>query len=120
MMKKVNKRGFMGQLSPLAIALVVFATVIVVGMVVISNLTASVSSCPAGYNWSQSANLCANNTAIGFGNTTGSGGAVNGVYLLGQMGSTSGGLASWAPAIIAIAIGVLVIGAISSIGSKKY
>jgi hypothetical protein len=86
------KRGFFGNLSALAIALVVFAVIIVVGSVVLTNLSNAVGA--------------------GTANTTG-------YYLLGQLGSTSGGLASWTPAIIAIAIGVLVIGAISSIGSKS-
>jgi len=79
------------QLGGLAIGVVVFALVVVVGAVVLTNLQTSVGS----------------NTTAG----------QNAGYALTQLGST--GLLGWLPAIIAIAIGALVIGYfISGFGKK--
>jgi len=46
-----------------------------------------------------------------FGNATGGTANTTVQYLLTQLGSTGGGLASWTPAIIAIAVGLLFLGA---------
>jgi hypothetical protein len=87
-----NKKGFFDNLAALAIGIGVFAIAIVVVSVVLTNLGTAVG---AG---------TANETAA---------------YLVGKLGSGTGGLATWAPAVIALAIGVLFIGAIGSIWAKK-
>ena len=69
------------QLTALGYGIVVFAIVIGIGTIVLQNF---------------------GNAAGGTANTTA-------VYLLGQLGSS--GLAGWTPAIIAIAVGLLFLGA---------
>ena len=79
------------QLGGLAIGIVIFALVVVVGSVVLANLETSVGSSSAA--------------------------GQNAEFALTQLGST--GLLGWLPAVIAIAIGALVIGYfISGFGKK--
>ena len=80
------------QLVVVAIALVTFALIIGVGVVVLNEFGDSVG---------------------GTANTTTQ-------YLLGKLGEGSGGLAAWTPAIIALIIGVLFIGAIMGLRGRKY
>ena len=54
-----------------------------------------------------------------FGDAVGGTANVTTVYLQDQLGSTSG-LASWSPAIIALAVGMLFLGAFLSKGSRNY
>jgi len=77
-------------LSGLAIGLVVFTIVIVIGIVVIQNLGNSVGG-------------AANTTAA---------------TMQGYLGTSNGGLGSWTLAIIALAVGMLFIGAL--MGKRKY
>jgi hypothetical protein len=77
-------------LSGLAIGLVVFTIVITVGIVVITNL----------------------------GNSVGGSANVTASTLAGYLGTSSGGLGSWTLAIIALAVGMLFIGAL--MGKRKY
>jgi hypothetical protein len=76
-------------LTALGYGLVVFAIIIGVGSVVLFN----------------------------FGNATGGTANTNVQYLLGQLGSS--GLAGWTPAIIAITVGLLFLGAFMVRGGKK-
>jgi len=76
-------------LTGLGYGLVVFAVIIGVGSVVLNN----------------------------FGNAVGGTANTNTQYLLTQLGS--GGLAGWTPAIIAMAIGLLFLGAFMLKGGKK-
>jgi hypothetical protein len=88
--------------------MVTFAIIIVIGMVVVGKLNAAVSGCNSSspiYN--TSSNTCVN--ASGTVGNTPSDAATAGYYLNGQLGQN--GLASWSPAIIALAIGMLFIGA---------
>ena len=90
---KLAKKGMFDNLAALAIGIIIFTVVIVTGSVVVSNLGDAVGG---------TANVTAQ-------------------YLLLKLGSSSGGLASWTPAIIALAIGVLFIGAFAGgFGKKKY
>ena len=77
------------QISGLAYGLVIFAVIIGVGSVILSN----------------------------FGNSTGGTSNTNVQYLLTQLGS--GGLAGWAPAIIAVSVGVLFLGAFAIGGLRR-
>lgn len=78
------------QLSGLAYGLIIFAIIIGVGTIVLYN----------------------------FGNTVGGDANTTVQYLMGKLGSTSGGLASWTPAIVAIAVGLLFLGAFA-FGKKR-
>jgi len=54
-----------------------------------------------------------------FGNATGGTANTTVQYLLTQMGSTSGGLASWTPAIIAVSVGFLFLAMFGFGGRRK-
>lgn len=85
----MDKKGFMNQLSGMALAVITVAVIIGVGLVVLTNLGNSVGG-------------TANSTIV---------------TVSGYLGTSSGGLASWIPAIIAIVIGLLIIAGFSG---KKY
>jgi hypothetical protein len=76
-------------LTNLGYSLVVFAIIIGVGSVVLYN----------------------------FGNASGGTANTNVQYLLGQLGQS--GLAGWTPAIIAISVGILFLGAFMTKGGRK-
>lgn len=78
-----------GDLQALGLGLVVFAIIIGVGSVVLFN----------------------------FGNATGGSANTNVQYLLGQLGQS--GLAGWTPAIIAISVGLLFLGAFLFKGGRR-
>jgi len=78
-----------GDLTGLGNGLVVFAIIIGVGSIVLFN----------------------------FGNAAGGTANTNTTYLLGQLGQS--GLAGWTPAIIAISVGLLFLGAFMTKGGKK-
>lgn len=79
------------QLTGLGYGIIVFAILIGVGSIVLFN----------------------------FGNSTGGVANTNIQYMLTNLGSTNGGLASWTPAIIAISVGLLFLGAFMVGGSKR-
>ena len=105
-------------LTNLGYGLVLFAIIIGVGSVILYNFGGAVGSCPtatcgATASWNSTDGTCWNATA-----TCGSpeGTAYdNSFYLLGQLGES--GLAGWTPAIIAISVGILFLGAFL-IGNK--
>ena len=93
-------------LTGLGYGLVIFAVTIGVGSVILINFGGSVAECnDAGYSYDADLELCSNGTdtatPTGYGYT-------NTNYLTGQLGSS--GLAGWAPAIIAVSVGVLFLG----------
>jgi len=95
-------------LSGMTMGIVVFAVLAVVGTVVLSGLNSSMG-CASGYTFNNSVGTCyetANTSHIVTANTQG----VTGYYMMGQLGSTSGGLASYAPALIAVGVGAIFIG----------
>lgn len=80
------------QLTALGLGLVVFALIIGVGSIVLQQ----------------------------FGNAVGGTANDTVVYLQGKLGEDSGGLASWTPAIIALSVGLLFIGALMVGKGRKY
>ena len=105
-------------LTGLALGIVIFAITIGVGVVVLGKFSASVDSCG-----SNAGDLLVYNQTDGFcSNSTDSGVQVQGTAtttvraLEGEMGTT--GLAGWTGAIIALAVGLLFIGAL--MGKRKY
>ena len=92
-------------LNVLAYGLVSFAILIGVGSIVLINFGGSVASCAeAGQVYNSTLELCANSTdtatPVGTSYTTVK-------YLANYLGTQSGGLANWTPAIIAISVGFL-------------
>jgi len=99
----------------LGYGIIVFAILIGVGSVVLFNFGGSVASCPtSGFSWNATTATCTNSTGS---SETPTGAAYdNTFYLMGQLGES--GLAGWTPAIIAISVGLLFLGAFMIGGSK--
>ena len=101
-------------LQGLGYGVISFAVIIGVGTVVLARLGGSIADCDnigtSVFAYNYTLEKCANqsNTAVGAYTPT-SAGWVNTKYLWGQLGST--GLAGWTPAIIALTVGMLFIGA---------
>jgi len=108
-------------LTALGYGLVVFAIIVGVGSIVLYNFGGATGcSATTGYpNWNSTTNKCYETGNVS--NTTDPSGAsyTNTNYLLGQLGQS--GLAGWTPAIIAISVGLLFLGAflIGKGGSKS-
>ena len=101
-------------LSSLGYGLVVFAIIVGVGSIVLYNFGGATATCASGFSWNSSTGNCWNGTD----SATPTGAAyTNTNYLLGQLGSS--GLAGWTPAIIAISVGLLFLGAFLIGGNKK-
>ena len=95
------------QLTALGYGITVFAIVIGVGVVVLGGFTSATACNTAPFTtYNATNNVCANGTYNSIAVNTG--GATT-YYLMGQMGTS--GLASWTPAIIAISVGILFLGA---------
>ena len=95
------------KLSGLAMGIVTFAVIIGVGSIVLSKFGDAVSQCGTGLNaenlsWRDSTGLCVNSTSS---TSAASTSATTTHYLNTQLGTS--GLAGWAPAIIAFAVGTL-------------
>lgn len=109
-------------LQALGYGLVVFSVIIGVGTVVLVNFggstanCAGLTSCGTGGVWNSTGETCSNATSSSCG-TPNTASYTNTNYLTTQLGS--GGLAGWTPAIIAIAIGLMFLGAFMVRGSKK-
>jgi len=100
-------------LTGIAMGIVIFAITIGVGSVVLTKFGDSIAACPAGQPYSADYQQCTNATT----NTTPSNGAFTSTTsLIADLGT--GGLAGWTSAIIALAVGLLFIGAL--MGKRKY
>jgi hypothetical protein len=107
------------QLTALGYGIIVFAILVGVGSVVLYNFGTSVSNCPTTSPTFNATNgVCTNSSGGGTIVTPGTA-YQNVAYLTRNLGSTNGGLASWTPAIIAISVGLLFLGAFMINGSKK-
>ena len=100
------------ELSGMTLGIIIFAVLAVVGTVVLSGLGSAVG-CPSGYTLNTSFTtgtgacyLTTNSSVTADANTQGT----TSIYLRGQLGSSSGGLASYAPALIAVGVGAIFIG----------
>ena len=104
------------QLVVLGWTIIVFAIVLGVGTVVLEKLGSAVSSCPTAYpTYNVTSQYCQNSS----GATVSPSSATSSInYMNTNLGSSSG-LASWTPAVIALAIGLLFIGAFMLNRSKK-
>lgn len=101
-------------LTALGYGLVVFSVIIGVGTVVLVNFGGSTAQCAATYTYNRTLEKCWNGsdsadpTGTAYSNTN---------YLTGQLGSS--GLAGWTPAIVAISVGLLFLGAFLIKGGRK-
>ena len=104
-------------LSGLGYGIITFAIIIGIGTVVLHNFGGAVATCATGYSWNTTLDLCQNTTNFSQTATpTGSWTNVN--YMSGQLGSS--GLAGWTPAIIALIVGMLFLGAFMTRGKKRF
>ena len=117
-------------LSALGYGIVVFAVVIMVGVVILPQFGEATLECPTGFTLNLSGSK---NSATACCNTTTGTGICKGInathmvdqyganatstYIIGQLGSS--GLAGWTPVIIALSIGILFLGLFMSGGLGK-
>jgi len=107
-------------LSSLAIAIVVFAISIGVGIVVLTKFADTTAVCATGftYNSSVGARECVNDTnSSDTASATGTAYTTVGTTLIGDTNGL-GALVTWVGAIIALVVGMLFIGAL--MGEKRY
>jgi len=103
-------------LTGLGYGIIVFAVLVGVGSIVMFNFGNSVGLCATGYTVNSVSGKCLNSTGGDPTDPTGAAWTTTN-YLLGQLGSS--GLAGWTPAIIAISVGLLFLGAFMVGGKKK-
>jgi len=116
-------------LQVLGIGIIGFAIIVGVGVVVLQKFSEGVAGCGTGYTYNENASgyeftvnrCCADDTAdcgtVGTNSTPASSGATTTSYLNTQMGTT--GLAGWTPAIVALSVGLLFLGAFM-LKRRKY
>ena len=108
-------------LQGLALGIIGFAIIIGVGVVVLDNFGDATASCSTVGGGTATYNVTQNKCVNGSGTTANpvNDAWVSTDYLNTQMGTT--GLAGWTPAIVALSVGLLFLGAfIMRGGSKKY
>ena len=114
----------MNSLIALGLGIVVFALIVGTGLVVMANFASSVAECPTGYAWNTngtvtfSADTCCLTGGVdctSAGNHTSA--SQGSQSLVTQSGYMQSNLVTWIPAIIALGIGLLFIGAL--MGKKK-
>lgn len=109
----------MNALIALGLGIIVFALIVGTGLVVMSNFASSVAECPAGFTWKTNGttiftqDTCCNSTGgttcVGANASTASEGSQS---LITQSGYIQNNLVTWIPAVIALGIGLLFIGAL--------
>ena len=112
----------MNALIGLGLGIVIFALIAGVGLVVMANFATAVSDCPTGYTWNANGSgtimgvdTCVNDSvnlpseAVGANITDASEGSQS---LITNSGYIQSNLVTWIPAIIALGIGLLFIGAL--------
>lgn len=96
------------KLTGLGIGIMVFAIVIGVTTITLTNFSGAVATCASGFTWNNSVGNCQNTT--GSTSTPTNSAYTNVAYMNTQTGTT--GLAGWTPAIVAFSVGMLFIGGI--------
>lgn len=102
-------------LAALALGIIVFAIVIGVGLLVLHRFSGAVAECKLGYTFNYTANTCCMDNATTCTGTVNASTPTNAGYtntqgMITHLGSS--GLAGWTAAIIALAVGLLFIGAL--------
>jgi len=109
------------QLTGLGLGLVIFAMIVGVGSIVLQQFNTSMACLDAEYKYyNASSGDCMNSTTDNY-TATDAGDAGDTIfYMQGKIGEGSGGLASWTPAVIALSVGLLFIGALMIKKGRQY
>lgn len=116
----------MNALVALGLGIIIFALIVATGLVVIQQFGTAVSQCPAGYSYNTNGstvyttNLCYNNTSPGSTGTNVTSPSSATVTTTTIIGYVQSNLVTWIPAIIALGIGLLFIGALMGKKGTKY
>ena len=94
------------QITALGYGVVVFAVVLGAGTVVLTSFGQATAGCTTSFTWNATSETCMNSSGSSLTSTAS---LTNVKYLGTQLGTT--GLAGWTPAVIAVAIGLLFLGA---------
>ena len=115
----------MNALIALGLGIIVFALIVATGLIVMNQFGVAVANCPTGYayNTNGSTTFTDNNCCLTGGTTCSTAGNFTGestatANLQTMMGYMQNNLVTWIPAIIALGIGLLFIGAL--MGKNKY
>jgi len=118
----------MNALIALGLGIVIFALVIGVGLIVLTNFSTASTPCGTGFTYQAnssgnlvSTNLCCKNDAAvcaGATNSTTPGTTTTTIYNI--SGYMQNNLVTWIPAIIALGVGLLFIGALMGRNKGKY
>jgi hypothetical protein len=111
-------------LAAMTLGIVVFAVLAVVGIVILGNLGTATAGCADApfsggtpYLYNSSSGLCYNATGITLSPPNQAG--TTSYYLATQIGNGTGGLASYAPALIAVGVGAIFIGLLAGFMSGR-
>jgi len=119
----------MNALIALGLGIIVFALIVATGLVIISNFGTATAGCASGYTYNYDAtnetaytdnNCCLNggSDCSSVGNfTTATDSAVSTTTIMGYMQNN---LITWIPAIIALGVGLLFIGALMGKNKRNY
>ena len=118
----------MNALIALGLGIIVFALIVATGLIVMNQFGVATANCPTGYTYNSNGthtfttNTCCmsngtlNTDCVGGVNTTGASQATGSLQTM--MGYMQNNLVTWIPAVIALGIGLLFIGAL--MGKNKY
>jgi Trk-type K+ transport system membrane component len=106
-------------LTAIGYSLVVFAIFVAIGLTVVTNLAGTQCLAPFG-SYNSTTGYCQNGTVVDSPTNYTQPASVKAMFTTsGYLGTSSGGIVNWLPAIIALVIGVMFIGALMGRG-KKY
>ena len=106
----------MNALIALGMGIIIFALIAGVGMVILQNFASATASCSTGFNYSITSQLCQNNT-----NATHTASPSTGAQTVNTTaGYITSNLVTWIPAVIALGVGLLFIGALMGRQQAKY
>ena len=116
----------MNALISLGLGIIIFALIVATGLVVMANFGTAVAECPAGYSYNTNGSVtyttgyCYNNTSPGSTGTniTSPSKATGSINTM--VGYMQDNLITWVPAVIALGIGLLFIGALMGRKQMKY
>lgn len=116
----------MNMLVSLGLGIIVFSLIVATGLVVMANMGTAVASCPAGYSYNTNGsatstlNQCFNVTGAGMDGTNVTDASQGTQSLTTITGYVQSNLVTWIPAVIALGVGLMFIGALMSKRSNRY
>jgi len=106
----------MNALIALGLGIVIFALIVGVGVVVLTNFGDTVASCATDYTYNTTSRLCANSTGGDATAPTNTAWSSQNTLI----GYLSSNLITWVPAVIALGVGLLFIGALMKNKGTNY